>query len=165
MNLLCVLVLALPLLGGCVVGSTTPSSPTGVADSGSDGRFEDELSFCVAEINRLRATVGKPPLTRSTVLETYAATAARVDGLARTAHQHARATTHGNLTALAENEVLFWSLSAFKSVRAIVQQGLADMWRQGEHGAHYRNLVGAHTQVGCGIFVNGDEVTVVQAFR
>ena len=39
------------------------------------------------------------------------------------------------------------------------------MWKQGEGGTHYRNLVGNYTELGCGIFVNGDEVTVVQAFR
>ena len=32
-------------------------------------------------------------------------------------------------------------------------------------GGHYDNIAGPYTQVGSGVFVNGNEVTVVQAFR
>ena len=39
------------------------------------------------------------------------------------------------------------------------------MWAEGRGGGHYDNLAGRYTQVGCGVFVDGDLVTVVQAFR
>ena len=47
----------------------------------------------------------------------------------------------------------------------MIVRGLGEMWQQGAAGPHYRNLVGAFSEVGCGLFVNGEEVTVVQAFR
>jgi len=127
--------------------------------------FEHELAFCVQRMNTLRASKELAPLTRDRALERYAAAAARTDGLAHTAHRHARETRHGNGTALAENEILWWSLDGHGSVQAIIDGGLDDMWRQGRGGAHYDNLVGPYTRAGCGILVHGDEVTVVQAFR
>ena len=39
------------------------------------------------------------------------------------------------------------------------------MWAEGRGGGHYDNLAGRYTQVGCGVFVQTDLVTVVQAFR
>ena len=39
------------------------------------------------------------------------------------------------------------------------------MWAEGRGGGHYDNLAGGYTQVGCGVFVQADRVTVVQAFR
>jgi hypothetical protein len=66
---------------------------------------------------------------------------------------------------MAENELLYWNLSFYKSVQNVVLQGLAQMWRQGAGGIHYENMAGNYTQVGCGVFVQGDDVSVVQAFR
>ena len=91
--------------------------------------------------------------------------AARSDGLAHVAHQYARQTNLGNGTSRAENAILWWSLRDYGSVQQVVKLGLADMWQQGDDGAHYRNMVGNYTETGCGIYLNGDEVTVVQAFR
>lgn len=150
---------------GCAVVSS-PGAPTAVATS-SDGsaRFESDLAFCASETNRLRATVGGAALARSTELEAYAANAARTDGLARTPHQYALSTNHGNGLSTAENELLYWNLSFYKSVHDIIGQGLANMWQQGAGGIHYTNMTGNYGEVGCGIFVNGDDVSVVQAFR
>ena len=142
------------------------SAPTMTDSASADpSPFEHELAFCIQRMNTLRASRGLPPFARDSTLERYAAAAARTDGLAHSAHRHARETRHGNGTARAENEILWWSLDGFGSVREIIEGGLDDMWRQGAGGAHYDNLVGPYTQAGCGIFVNGDEVTVVQAFR
>jgi len=148
------------------VACSASSAPTMTDSAAADpSPFEQELAFCVQRMNTLRASKDLAPLTRDSTLERYAAAAARTDGLAHTAHRHARETRHGNGTALAENEILWWSLDGYGSVRAIIEGGLDDMWRQGAGGAHYDNLVGPYTQAGCGILVNGDEVTVVQAFR
>ena len=157
----------LPALAGagCAVAAN-PSAPTAVAVS-SDGSasFESELAFCASETNRLRATAGEAPLARSTALEAYAARAAQTDGLARTPHTYANSTNHGNGTAVAENELLYWNLSYYKSVHNVIAQGLTTMWQQGKGGIHYANMTGKYREVGCGIFVNGDDVSVVQAFR
>ena len=46
-----------------------------------------------------------------------------------------------------------------------IQQGLAQMWRVGPGGEHYDILSGSYAEVGCGVFVNGTEVTATQDFR
>lgn len=157
--------LALVLLAaGCRGPLSSPAAPGSTGDPGAPA-FTAEVGLCADQTNTYRASVGLAPLRRSDVLETYATVAARTDGLAHIAHQYARQTNMGNGTSRAENAILWWSLRYYGSVQRVVRLGLADMWKQGEGGAHYRNLVGHYTEVGCGIFANGDEVTVVQAFR
>jgi hypothetical protein len=36
---------------------------------------------------------------------------------------------------------------------------------RGTWGGHHENMRGPYSEIGCGVFVNGNEVTVVQAFR
>ena len=76
----------------------SPAPPSGLSTD-----FATELEFCGTETNRYRATLGLPPLTRSSDLEAYAAAAARQDG----------------------NELPWWPRT---SVRTVIQQGLATMW-------------------------------------
>jgi len=145
--------------------SSSPASPSASASSGDGTHYTSELSFCVEEINRLRESAGKSSLVRSDALEKYAATAVQADALAGKAHTYALSTSIGNLTAMAENEALFWPLSSLKSVRAVVEKSLAEMWREGPGGEHYDIIVGDYKQVGCGVFVQGDQVAVLEAFR
>ena len=112
-------------------------------------------------MNLYRASVGRPALSRSADLEAFAAQAAQSDGLAHQAH-HWFATTNGGGLSAAENEILWWQ--GF-GVSSVIQQGLAQMWQSGPSGEHYDIMTGAFTQIGCGIFVNGSEVTVAQDFR
>ena len=129
-----------------------PSNPNGL---------EQDLEFCVSETNRYRVTSGLPPLTRSTELEAYAAAGARQDGLAHQAHLHYKSA---NLAArgIAENELPWWPGS---SIRPVIKKGIAAMWAEGPGGGHYENIRGPYTRVGCGVFVNGNEITVVQNFQ
>jgi uncharacterized protein YkwD len=161
--LVCLLAAAMPA-AGCKAASS-PASPSGTASSAGRAHFEAEVALCVSETNRLRATVGKAALTRSDALEAYAAAAAETDGKARTPHQHSQATNRGSGLVAAENELLYWNLSFYKSVQNVILQGLGQMWRQGAGGIHYENMAGNYTQIGCGVFVQGDDVSVVQAFR
>ncbi len=140
------------------VGAASCASPT---SPGATGGYSLELKYCVDEINRLRATVGRPPLQRSVALEAFALTAAERDGTLHTAHYHFRAT-NGDGIAAAETEILWWR--GF-SVKLVVQKGLAQMWDVGPGGEHYDIIAGAYTEVGCGVFVNGEEVTAAQDFR
>jgi hypothetical protein len=150
---------------GCF-GASTSSSPSAVADSNDgSGRFEAELIFCVEEVNRLRATVSKPRLDRSAALERYAATAVRHDAEAVKAHSYFESSDNGNGLVRGENEALRWSLSFFGDVRAVIERSLAQMWQEGPGGHHYRNMTGPYTEIGCGIYVKGDDVSVAQAFR
>jgi hypothetical protein len=145
----------------CGVAACEVRSPAGPSASGGTTLGGPELSFCADEVNRYRASVGKPPLARSAGLEDFAAQAAERDGLAHVAHHHFT-TTNGGGAARAETEILWWSGFA---VRAVIQKGLAQMWDVGPGGEHYDILSGSFSEVGCGIFVNGSEVTVTQDFR
>jgi uncharacterized protein YkwD len=123
--------------------------------------LSEDLEFCVRETNRYRATLGLPPLVRSSVLEAYAAAGARQDGLAHRAHLHYKSA---NLAAkgIAENELPWWP---GPSVRSVIKTGLAAMWAEGAGGGHYENIRGPYSRLGCGVFVNGNEITVVQNFQ
>ena len=156
--------LLLTATAGCGFASSQ-SSPSATVSSGDSTHFTAELSFCVEEVNRLRASAGKPVLVRSGALEKYAATAVETDALSRKPHTHALATNFGNGTARAETEALFWLLSSLKSVKAVVEKSLAQMWQEGPGGDHYDIMVDAYHEIGCGVFVQGDEVGVLEAFR
>ena len=128
------------------------------------GPYESELQFCVDQTNQYRATVGRPALKRSRALEAYAATSAHVDATSRVPHQYFEKTDGGGI-AMAETLIPWWPLSRYGSVREIVRRGLARMWAEGRGGGHYDIIVGKYAQLGCGIYSDGTNVTVVQAFR
>ena len=50
-------------------------------------------------------------------------------------------------------------------MRAVVEKSLAEMWQEGPGGEHYDIMIGDYKQVGCGVFVQGDQVAVLEAFR
>ena len=158
-------VLRIAIATACLVVTVLGvSATTFAADGPAQSPYEHELQFCVDRTNEYRATVGLPALSRSADLEQYADAAARNDGNAHKAHQYFKKTRGGGI-ALAENVIPWWSLSEVGSVQAVVDRGLAMMWAEGKGGGHYRNLTGRYRTVGCGVFVNGDRVTVVQAMR
>jgi hypothetical protein len=39
------------------------------------------------------------------------------------------------------------------------------MWAEGASGGHYQNMVASFGGLGCGVFVQGPLVTIVQEFR
>jgi hypothetical protein len=141
----------------------TPVPPTDGA-TGAGAGHATERRLCVEVTNRFRATVNAAPLAASPALERYAAEAAAEDGRAHRAHRRFHRTRGGGI-ASAENVVPWWPLSNFESVAGVVIGGLGMMWDEGPRGDHRRNMEGPFREVGCGIFVDGDEVTVVQAFR
>jgi uncharacterized protein YkwD len=126
--------------------------------------FDEELQRCVDLVNQYRATAKRSPLQRSAALEAFAAKAAANDGLAHVGHQYFRRTNGGGVSR-AENAIPWWPLSSVGGVRGALEQGLQMMWDEGPSGGHYRNIVARHSEIGCGIFVNRDEVTIVQEFR
>jgi uncharacterized protein YkwD len=150
---------------GCSALGSTVSPSAGNADAPaaplSVSSVADELSLCAEETNRYRASVGLRPLMRSAALEDFAAQAAAVDAAAHHAHHHF-AATNGAGVSRAETEILWWR--GF-SVQAVVQRGLAQMWQVGPGGEHYDIMAGGYSEIGCGIAVNGAEVTVTQDFR
>ncbi|MFN7917255.1 MAG: CAP domain-containing protein [Vicinamibacterales bacterium] len=152
-RLLAALGLAL-CLPGCAAMPAAPSPPTPASIAGN-------VQLCVDEINRYRATIGRPALGRSDALDNFAAQAAEHDHAAGVPHQYFR-TTNGGGVAMAETELLHWTNLA---VRDVIKEGLAGMWAVGPGGEHYGILSGNYTQVGCGVYVNGTSVSVAQDFR
>lgn len=133
---------------------------------GARGATEAEIFFCIGETNRYRASKGKPPFQRSTVLDGYAAEGARADHAARQPHQHFNSVQFpASFSGLAENELPWWHLEPGGSVREVIRAGVATMWAEGPGGGHYDNLVGPFTEVGCGLWIDSDAITVVQDFR
>jgi GH24 family phage-related lysozyme (muramidase) len=154
------LMVALATAGcGAVVN---PVSPDSNATSASDATTDAQ--FCVDEVNRLRASAGKAPLEHSEQIETFSSEAARVDGDAHETHKFFRQTNGGGV-ARAENEIPWWKLSRYGSVRAIIREGLANEWAEGPGGSHWENIVGNYANVACGIAIKDGEVTVTQDFH
>jgi len=84
--------------------------------------------------------------------------------MAHAGHSHFNSTNGGGI-ALAENIIPWWPLADYGTVQEVMQQGLAQMWAEGPGGVHYQIIAGRYTQVGCGVFINNGEITVVQDFR
>lgn len=158
-------ILAAVAMSACQVAS--PWGPTAGVGASSGGPEtdaalrEDNLVRCVAEVNRLRASVSLPPLQRSTSLEAFAAKGAEYDATARQPHAYFR-STNGAGVALAETQILWWR--GF-TIPQVITRGLEQMWAVGPGGSHYDILAGPYSEVGCGIYVSNGEVTVVQDFR
>src|SRR5262249_2543514 len=125
-------------------GRSSPSSPS--PSTGSVVNLSANLSYCVDELTRYRASAGQPPLARSAELETFAAQAAQNDGLSHQPH-HWFATTDGGGLSAAENEILWWQ---GYGVHSVIEQGLQQMWNGRPNGEHYDIMVGPYSQVAAG---------------
>lgn len=141
-------------MSACALPSTTPSSPDAATLASS-------LQFCTDEINRYRSLIGRTALSRSDSLEQFAATAAEHDATAGVPHS-LFSKTNGGGVAMAETELLLWPQRA---VQDVIKTGLAQMWSAGPAGEHYEILAGPYSQVGCGIYVAGGQVSVAQDYR
>ena len=148
------------LIGAAICCLAAPAASSPAAGAGTA-----ESTFCVDQINRLRSTIGVPHLVRSAAIEAFSNEAARVDGKAREAHKHFRATEGGHGRSYAQNEIPWWTLSRYGTVREVIRAGLERQWAEGPGGSHYENLAGHFTHVACGIAVLNGEVTVTQDFR
>lgn len=128
------------------------------------GGSSSDLEFCVEETNRLRALEGRPPLAHSTELEEFATEAARIDTEMSSAHYHFSNTSGGGI-AFAENECpsfLGWRLMG--DVRDTIAACLETFYSEGPGGGHYENMMGDYGSVGCGVYLDGDAITIVQDF-
>jgi uncharacterized protein YkwD len=147
------------------VGCAMPGGPVSPESVATDSAtLADSTALCVEEVNRYRASAGLAPLTRSDRIDAFSTDAAHVDGEAHQAHSYFRTTNGGNGTARAENLIPWWRASQYGSIRTIVKKGLATMWAEGPGGSHHENMKGDYTQMGCGVFISNDEVTVSQDF-
>lgn len=158
-----ILVAASTFAGGACQALGIPTAPEPTSNGTLD--LQAEATFCVEQINSLRASVGAAALVPSAEMAAFSAEAARVDGEAHEVHKYFRQTNGGNGAAMAENEIPWWKLDRYGSVREIVRQGLAIEWAEGPGGGHYENMTGGYSQMSCGISLTNGEVTISQDFR
>ena len=126
------------------------------------------VDVCHEETNRYRARVKRPPFRRSAALDRYAAEGAAHDAARREPHHHFNTVAFpDSFSSFAENELPWWHLGDGDAGAAarVIRTGIASMWAEGAGGGHYENLVGPFAEMGCGVFVVGDEITLVQNFR
>ena len=140
--------------------SPAPTSPSVPSPAGT-AALDSSQSFCTAEINRYRAIAGLPALGRGADLESFATQAIEFDARLGVPHQYFRQTNGGGVS-MAENQLLLWK---GYTVNEVIRQGLATMWAEGPNGSHYQVITGTYQNVGCGIFVSGNEVSISQDFR
>jgi hypothetical protein len=126
--------------------------------------------LCVSETNKDRATVGKPPVQESTSLEAYADAGAMHD-FSTSPHDHFMTTSGGGIS-FAENECPQqgnWNLSfgngdVGMTVVACVAAFFAEGPGTGDAHGHYNNMIGPYATLGCGIYVQGQQITIVQDY-
>jgi hypothetical protein len=136
---------------------------------GDDGGNPDDAPYlrCVEKTNELRATVGRPPVVRSTELEAYADEGAEYDHT-RNPHDHFRSDSGGGI-AFAENQCPHWDLGfGGGTVVGLIEACLDAFWSEGPgtgdaHG-HYNNMIGNYGSLGCGIYTDGMDYTIIQDF-
>ncbi len=64
-----------------------------------------------------------------------------------------------------ENEVVRWPYNLSPTVQSIIAQAIASFYGEGPGGGHYENIVGPFTQLGCGIYVDTNGMTIIQDFH
>ena len=159
-------VIALVMLVACGGDNGTAGVDGGGGSTGASG----PLVECVAQTNMYRQMNGKPALTESSQLETYANAGAMFD-FTNGAHAHFSATQGGGI-AFAENECPVqgnWMLQPGGDMSALVDMCIEAFYSEGPgsdystHG-HYINMMGAYGSLGCGIYQMGTGVTIVQDY-
>jgi hypothetical protein len=121
--------------------------------------------FCVSETNRYRAMVSKPALAENAALEAYADIGAMVD-FTSSPHHHFSSTNGGGISD-AENECPVqgnWMLPPGGDMKNLVGQCIAAFYAEGPGGGHYDNMMSSNTKLGCGIYMMGTGVTIIQDY-
>lgn len=114
--------------------------------------------LCVDEINKYRATLGRPALQRWNTAETCSSTEAQSDSSTGRAHG-----AFGQCQEMAQNECPGWPGPSDKMIPGCLKM----MWGEGPGGGHYENMASTrYTKVACGFYAlpNGN-VWSVQNFR
>jgi len=158
----------LAIVGVCGLGSVgCGGGGDGTDPDAARAAGDEPYQLCVDKTNQLRATVGAPPVTRSTALEDYANTGAEYDHT-RQPHDHFRSDSGGGI-AFAENECPHWDLQfGGGSVTDLVGACIDAFWSEGPgtgtaHG-HYNNMIGNYGTLGCGIYNVNSDYTIIQDY-
>jgi len=129
-------------------------------DGGSTGG-DAAHAACVDQTNAYRAMKGKAAVVYNANLEAYADEGAMVD-FSSSPHHHFSSTGGGGI-AFAENECPQqgnWHVGA--DIVMTVKDCMKAFYDEGPGGGHYENMMGPYTTIGCGIYSEGDKVTILQ---
>jgi hypothetical protein len=134
--------------------------PDGAAPPGDESAHK----FCVDETNRYRTMGSRAAVAESTQLESYADTGAMID-FGSSPHSHFMQTQGGGIS-FAENECPHWNLQqSGGDMNMLLAMCIAAFYSEGPGGGHYDNMMNtAYSKLGCGIFMSGSEVTIVQDY-
>jgi hypothetical protein len=131
---------------------------------GGDHGTDDAHQECVDYTNMYRTGNGKAAVTRSADLEAYADDGAAYD-YDHAAHDHFSMDPVGGGIAFAENECPHWDLSFGNGdLNALVDACIDAYVSEGPGGGHYENLMGNYGTLGCGIYSEGTDYTIVQDY-
>lgn len=120
-------------------------------------------AFCVEETNRYRAMHDRPAVEWSAELEAYANEGAEHDHHA-SPHDHFTSTGGGGI-AFAENECPHWDLSfGGGDMVQLVAACIEAFYSEGPGGGHYEIMLGDYGSLGCGIYQEGTDVTIIQDY-
>jgi hypothetical protein len=151
--------------GGGGSGGGDGGGSGGGDGGGSGGGSTPAHAFCVSETNRYRTQNGKPEVAYSAELEAYANEGAMVD-FSSSPHSHFSSTGGGGI-AFAENECPQqgnWQVPGDGDISAVVGDCVAAFYSEGPGGGHYENMMGPYATLGCGIYISGSKITIVQDY-
>jgi hypothetical protein len=135
----------------------------GCGGGGGDSGTEAAHQACVDYTNMYRIGNGRPAVTRSDELELYADEGAEHD-FSTQAHDHFSSTSGGGI-AFAENECPHWDLSFGGGDLTMLVEACIDAFvGEGPGGGHYENVMGNYGTLGCGIYAEGTDVTILQDY-
>ena len=136
----------------------TGAHDTGVVDTGTTDAAIALQQLCVNEVNRYRATNGKPPLTRWTAEETCADGQSKSDSASGTAHG-----AFGQCNEFGQCECPGWS----GPLETMIIGCLKAMWDEGPGGGHYDIMnSNSYTKVACGFYtMTSGKIWAVQDYK
>jgi hypothetical protein len=145
-------ILAMLFLAACGSG--------GGGASGTEAAHQE----CVDYTNMYRTGNSKPAVVRDDALEVYADEGAQHD-FGTQPHDHFGTDPVGGGIAFAENECPHWDLSFGGGDLVMLVDACIDAYvGEGPGGGHYDNLMGAYGTLGCGIYMEGTDVTMLQDY-
>jgi len=126
---------------------------------------ENNQEYCVSVINSYREEHGLSPLIPSETLNDCASNCAEEDALSGEDHGCFNRTGGCDGQALVQNELLGFELALFGSVQDVISVGMEIKMSEGVDELWYQTILGAYTEVGCGVFLTeSGDVWVVQVF-
>lgn len=134
-------------------------------DGGDDPATASARDVCLQMTNQFRADNGRAPVVHSAELEAYADEGAAYDfHHPDPPHAHFRLDSGGGI-AFAENQCPRWDLAfGGGDLAQLVGACMQAFYDEGPGGGHYENMMGNYGTLGCGLYQEGTEVTIIQDY-